>query len=971
MTYQALASHPGIRIFNLALVLGLSTAGRAAELPAFPDGEGAGLRIRARCGAVGEGIDLVWRRDGREDLRLNLRTSDMLARNHHWGLKVEGGIESLTDAGILITLSGNHGWQVMDGKRRASISRLMFVRPDVHFYQQSEDQAKALAAWNDLPSASAHRLDLRLVRRDGLLSIWVDGNFFVSTPFANWEGPELSATDGAEILSAAQWKTPETRDYLPLNLEHHPHAPERTAGASPLGTGAQAIGGIPFKVLAAERAMDVGRSRWLAQERDDQSFYNPYYRRSAWDAIPESLIRSIPRDHYRRLHLICTADPARRPEMTVRLARYRQTWDGSGATQADIDLNLASGAETPAGVQIRRIGDLQPDAGGAPWPLYRVSLPLPTGELADYLRFEGMDWNETSDFFYLEFSRKIETRVTINNGVFERLPLGPQSGIQVLAATLEKAPVRVYVESEALGHVFEAPEPPVLSVRLVNDRGTDRPVTLNFRFTDYFGVSHDREFTATARADAETVSRVPLDDLPVGWYDAELRVADPGGETFWREPLTLALLPPDTRRAGFDDAPHYGTWWFQRSHYSEAHADRALPLIRKMGFRYVSAGRWLDGGRQAETYGILPEVYAKYGISPSQIKVSQGAWDVRNPPEPEVLEKAYRDLYARWPDVRYAMLFHEMRGMGSLGIELPPELLGKPIPAIEGEEAEWRDLLKAHIERHARAIRAGAPGLKIILGNSGPNFNMHWAREDLPREAWDALGMEQAMQLFSPEGQPTGWNTQSFWLARRMLDLYGYEDLPVTTCYEVGYRVTAAGGLSLKRQADWYARDVLLMLAHRVPDVNIALLMDANSAYYTSRWGSTGVLTRYPAMQPKPSYVALATLTRVLDLAKFRRALDTGSYGLHAMEFSAPDGFVSVFWTARGDVDVALELPDDAQVLWIDLMGRETALPVENGAVSLRATESPVFVRTPQPLAAARAGTWRHDRVQPRPERTV
>ncbi len=943
----------------LTLAIGLAAASHADDLlPPFPRDEGEAIRIEARCGLAGEGIDLVWSRNSREDLRLRLRTVNMTARNHHWNMKVEGGIDPLSDAGIMITLSGQHGWKSMEGDRMAPLSRLLFIRPDVHFYQQPRDQARILAEWDNLPPASTHPLILQLVRRGNRLAIWIDGHYFSSVPLADWASLALTATDGAEILSSAASPTLGTPEFLPLLLETHPHATGRAAGKSSLKTGVHHLAGVPFQVLAPDRALDVGLSRWLMQDFDSASFYNPYYRRSSWDAVPESLIRSIPRAHYNRLHLICAVDPERSPEMTIRLARYRQAWDGSGATQADVDLVLDPSVGASQDVHLERIGEIEKD--GPPWPLFRVSLPLPTGELAEYLRFEGMDWNEPADFFYLEFSRKIEPRVNINNGVFERLPLGPQSGIHVLAATLQKSPLGVFVESEALGHVFQRPAKPALNVRLVNADKSDRAVRLEFHFKDFFGQDFERNIPATAKAQGETSIEVSLHDLPFGWYASDLRVTDEAENIFWQEHLNLALLPEDSRQAGFDDPPHYGTWWFQRSHYSEAYAERALPLIRKMGFRFVSAGSWLEGGRQAETYGVLPEVYARHGISPSQIKVSQSARDVRNPPDPEKLTEAYRSLYQRWPNARYAMIFHEMSGMPSLGLDLPPELLGLPPPAIDGEEAEWRDRLRAHIARHAQAIRSGAPGLDILLGNSGPNFNMHWARENLPRPHWDALGMEQAVQLFSPEGQPNGYNIQSFWLARQMLDLHGLDDMPVTTCYEVGYRATAPGALTLKRQADWYARDVLHMLAHRVPDVNIALLMDCNSSYYSSRWGSSGVLTHYPEMQPKPSYIALATLTRVLDLAKYNRFLHTGSHGLHAMEFSVGDDFVTVFWTTRGSVETRLHPDGNGEIVQTDLMGRESKRTAENGRLSLSVGESPVFVRTPQPLSEAVAGTWTH-----------
>ena len=139
-----------------------------------------------------------------------------------------------------------------------------------------------------------------------------------------------------------------------------------------------------------------------------------------------------------------------------------------------------------------------------------------------------------------------------------------------------------------------------------------------------------------------------------------------------------------------------------------------------------------------------------------------------------------------------------------------------------------------------------------------------------------AAGLEMAIQPLHPESQPTGWNLQSFWIARRMADLYGYTNMPITSCFEFDYRSTGPGGLSWKRQADWYARDVLHCLAWRCPNINVALIADVNASYYTSRWGATGVFRRSPLHMPKPAFVSLATLTLLLDRAEYQRAVPTG-----------------------------------------------------------------------------------------------
>src|SRR5690606_6301010 len=51
----------------------------------------------------------------------------------------------------------------------------------------------------------------------------------------------------------------------------------------------------------------------------------------------------------------------------------------------------------------------------------------------------------------------------------------------------------------------------------------------------------------------------------------------------------------------------------------------------------------------------------------------------------------------------------------------------------------------------------------------------------------------------------------------------------------------------------------------------------------------------------KPSFVAMATLTQVLDGATLVKAHDTGSASLYALEFSRRDGQRALaYWTLRG-----------------------------------------------------------------------
>ena len=122
---------------------------------------------------------------------------------------------------------------------------------------------------------------------------------------------------------------------------------------------------------------------------------------------------------------------------------------------------------------------------------------------------------------------------------------------------------------------------------------------------------------------------------------------------------------------------------------------------------------------------------------------------------------------------------------------------------------------------------------------------------------------------------------------RELAARYGYGDLPIGACLEWIQR--PADRLGLKAQAEWYVRDCLLAHAYGSPLMIIGIIMDQGNGYYQSAWGGgCGLFTRYPQLNPRPAYTALATMTRLLDKGKFVRVLPANSDGVYAAPVSTP-----------------------------------------------------------------------------------
>ena len=156
-------------------------------------------------------------------------------------------------------------------------------------------------------------------------------------------------------------------------------------------------------------------------------------------------------------------------------------------------------------------------------------------------------------------------------------------------------------------------------------------------------------------------------------------------------------------------------------------------------------------------------------------------------------------------------------------------------------------------------------------------------RRGFPRELIDYLGSETTGQTFAPE-KLSPHTTAGIWLMGETARKFGY-DIPLTGCFEFTYR--AERDLGAQRHAEWYARDMLIGLAYRFPTISPAGIEDVGNCYYDTLWGASGLCQRTPLHYPKPAYVALATLTKVLDSVKLVRQMPSGSSSAYAVEFSA------------------------------------------------------------------------------------
>ncbi|HUT34382.1 MAG TPA: hypothetical protein VNE39_12925 [Planctomycetota bacterium] len=779
-----------------------------------------------------------------------------------------------------------------------------WVRPNPHFYHGA-DLKKALDNWDKLPAATAHRVQLRLDFELGAVAFWLDDRYLGRAELAATT-LTLALKPGHGLLAASVGKCEDHGRYLPLRLAGYRRAGDAGAAKCPLPPGPQTLNGVPFHVAAPDESIDVGLSRWLEEASGPDDFTDDYYTRSTFDGTPESILLSVPTADYGWAHLLCAVDPdpAKTPVLTLRLTRFLgDSFDSGGRGDAFADTTVR----------------VEP---GTPGTLRQIRVPLHIGHIQDVLDETGTTHGRSTQCLDLELTKGLHQVQKQNYANFSTKPLGKPSGVRVFGLTLERSPLRVRLRAKQVGNVLYASEKPELELSVANVAGAAFSGEAVCDITDFYGASRRvSQKVAVEPGKTESV-RLDVGGPTLGWFKAEVRVTR-DNEAIWDTTTSFAILPPDTRKAG-PESP-FGTWWFRNSHIGTKDVADVAPLLQRLGFRHVCPGGSGPSG----------EELAKHGLSISMLPNLMRGKDA---------EKAIDAAVKAHPDVKWALIFHES-GFGEK-LVFPPEFIGQPAPKLDEKQeksfkARWDQAIEV-----SKLYRAKYPQIKLIFGNSSLPFAVEFMRRGYPRDLVDAFGDEDLGQLIMPEYPPQAF--KSVYFQREYQKLYKY-DVPVTSTYEWRGRPTTPGCLTEIEQAELYARDCLQALAYRMPHINVALLHDVGDSYYYSRWGGTGLCHRWPLLNPKPSFVALATLTRELDGAKFTRYLPSNSPSLYICEFQRGDEFIYALWLPRGEREVELAFDGDARYALTDSMGN-----APEG--KLRVSSLPCYLRTKARIAKAVGG---------------
>jgi hypothetical protein len=784
--------------------------------------------------------------------------------------------------------------------------------------QKQQWGSDPVTAWYNYWPAAAEKANLALVEGSGIaprslkdrwlklrieadrrhLRFWLDGLLVrqVERPAAVKGPVALLLQQGDQVRQVVLAPLAESL-YLPVDLTLFAH--DRPAAA--LGKESVAVGGVPFELAAGGQGLlDLRKACWIEQKQDPQDVYENYDGGPPIVHDPRMPFLRVPAMDYVAAHVLAVADddPATTANFTLRAGRY-------GHSDQVVQHSFPATAPRKADA-----GKVSPALQTAAGPFFHVRVPM-TGAFAQDIN----PWME------IELTKEVRLtrRVPDPNRTRSR-PLGLPSGVRLAALTLERSPLQMRVTSKESGHAFVQPQPPTFEIKLTNITAAEQPYELGLTLTHHGGtvLSASRKGTVPAGQAADVALNAPAARL--GYHDVAVTLKDGAGRTLLERKTSCCLLPPDTRKHRATSP--FGTWDFGGAHFTANDPDAVGPLYIKLGLRFGMAHFKPEKRKQ---YGVLAG--AEPNIYPGGAK-SWEEWVKGVPDQPPI-----------------GLIFHE-GGVSLKHIMRLPELFtDQPPYKFDAEEEKtfkkmYDDALKA-----AREMRAKYPHVHLRLGNGAHPTKEVLYRAGFPAELFDSAGNESPSLGRPPEAQPPDFVAfnAGIWMDRQLLDAHGYKDKPVSLCYESCYTTSMPG--KEQEQADYLVRHALHALAWNIPEIKVGQVCDMGNGFYFSHYGPIGLCRARAELNVKPAFVAVATLTRVLDGAKFARVVPLGSPALYGMEFTRPDSTQAhVFWTLRGKRSVRL-LMDRPGPWWVvNDQGEETLAPAVQNVVELELTPSPIYL---------------------------
>lgn len=445
-----------------------------------------------------------------------------------------------------------------------------------------------------------------------------------------------------------------------------------------------------------------------------------------------------------------------------------------------------------------------------------------------------------------------------------------------------------------------------------------------------------------------------LPKLANGWYQLTARESDSSGTLLQERRKAFSIIPEVPQRVRDSEKNQYGAMVNPHTFYSMEQRRMDAAFMHRIGIRYVRTHRlnwihqqtapgapfdWNEADRQTE-------LYRKYGLrqvvttgwpTPSWASDAAGTELPAKGnfiPKPEFMEmhrRYYTEMAQRYGD---SIAYYEIGNE----VDASNFWMGSRASAIKGDDAAiLRDFINYYIAT-ARAIKAGDPDAQIGPSTTGAVPAGHTYKP------W--------MQCF--------WNSEArndtdIFCTHYSADLGKIREVMKQCGKEVPIVLTEIGGL-VKTETYELSADILRQLIKRtyaqfLPQLNqggraLCKFLLRKIPEVREGWVSEMLDADYTQ---RPEYVAYATLIRLTGDGEFEKELNltanADSGWVEAYRVRSGSGTVNVI--LLNDTDKArVTLPSSAETLrLVDVMGRETTVPVRDGKLMLAMREdTPLFV---------------------------
>ncbi len=494
-------------------------------------------------------------------------------------------------------------------------------------------------------------------------------------------------------------------------------------------------------------------------------------------------------------------------------------------------------------------------------------------------------------------------------------PEGKPSALRVASITLEEAGIDLQVNGNGLGNVYCQPEEPKLTAVVRNF--TAQPVTVKVT-TELI------PFELPAVVEREEIQLGPGEEKAVSALAAPIRerghykvrvVADagPAGRSEWR--TNVGVLAPDTRRPELKADSPFGIW----------------------------SGLWQSGATQEQREYLKDKAGC---VAMRSRMAARGPWD---PDYEQVYDDAKIDgmVKALGENIEWVLLGWEQKISREHTFTIPRVITEGKIEELSADQNARIDRVAETWRKLARAIRKHRPDVKISLGNSAVNFSVPFLERGFKLGVeFDYFGTEEGLFSESPE-QPASSVGNVMWWARAVCEHFGNKNVPLLHS-ETHYYPTAVGFTRVgeRDQAGYYVRAYTLGFAYDSVYGMSGAMVDSSGRYIYSIWGSSGYCNQAPECSPKLSYVAYATMTQLLDGARYDGKLDTGTTSLYALRLKQPDGgLLYTIWNLRGSREVTARLTGKGKPQIIDALNRPVEVRRRGDDLLLTVSDMPLYVR--------------------------